>query len=99
MSGPRAVRADAARAGSLRAERTEAVGETEQAHAAVVLPPGHPAWPQDLLALTRRARAALAALPRVFVQVLGAWDHPRREALVAGCTVVIDGAGTYRVAG
>ncbi|TAM59244.1 hypothetical protein EPN52_08150 [bacterium] len=97
MSGLRLVQPDAAQTRALRAGAAEAVGESEELRTPVTLPPGHPAWPQDLLSLTRRARAALAALPRVVIQVLCRWDHPLREALIDGALVVVEAAGTYRV--
>lgn len=97
MSGLRSIRGEPPHAPALRARAADAIGEGEEIQAAVTLPPGHPAWPRDLLSLTRRAREALAALPRVIVQVLSRWDHPLREALIDGSLVVIDAAGTYRV--
>lgn len=97
MSGLRSIRGETLNAQTLRTHAADAVGEGEEIRAPVTLPPGHPAWPRDLLSLTRRARAALAALPRVIVQVLGGWDHPLREALIEGSLVVVEAAGTYRV--
>ncbi|TAM74073.1 hypothetical protein EPN44_12230 [bacterium] len=97
MSGLRSIRSQTPHAPALRTRAADAVGEGEEIRAAVTLPPGHPAWPRDLLSLTRRARAALAALPQVIVQALSGWDHPLREALIAGSLVVVEAAGTYRV--
>jgi len=102
VSGLRTIRGESlrgapARSDALRSEAAEAIGESEGLLPAVALPPGHPVWPRDLLSLTRRARDVLAALPRVIIEVLSFWDHPRREAMIAGSLVVIDAAGTYRV--
>lgn len=96
MSFLRTIPSEPTRSRPLRAEAAEGIAESEHLRGGVVLPPGHPAWPRDLVSLTRRARALLATLPRLVVRVWSAWDHARREAIVNGYTVVIDGAGTYR---
>jgi len=100
IRGAEPLRASAARASALRPrgiEGTEPVEDAEHAYPAVLLPAGHPPWTRDVAALTRRARAALAELPRVVIRVMGFWEHPRREALVDGRRVTVDAAGTYLV--
>jgi len=60
------------------------------------LPHDHPRWVKDAVALSQRAREALARLRPVVIRVLTFWDHRVRSAFVAGRRVRIDPSGSYR---
>ncbi len=61
------------------------------------LPPEHPAWSRDAIALSARARALLTRLRPVVVRVIAAWEHRVRSILVSGRRLSVDPSGCYRV--
>lgn len=61
------------------------------------LPPDHPPWPRDLVSLSQRARAMLARIKPVVIEVIAAWQHRLRSIIVGGRRVAIDATGCYRV--
>ena len=61
------------------------------------LPRDHPAWQRDILSVSARARAAVAALRPVVVRVLTFWDHVVRSITVSGRRVEVDPSGCYRL--
>ncbi|MGH7708307.1 MAG: hypothetical protein ACREM8_14150 [Vulcanimicrobiaceae bacterium] len=62
------------------------------------LPTDHPAWSQDAIAISRRARALFAKLKPVAVRVLTFWDHHVRSiAIGSGRRLSVDASGSYRL--
>ena len=61
------------------------------------LPRDHPAWQRDILSVSARARAVVAALRPVVVRVLTFWDHVVRSISVGGRRVEVDPSGCYRL--
>jgi hypothetical protein len=64
-------------------------------HAA--LPRDHPAWQRDILSVSARARAVVAALRPVVVRALTFWDHAVRSVILGSRRVEVDPSGCYRV--
>lgn len=60
------------------------------------LPPDHPDWVRDAIALSARARHLIARLRPVVVAVLSLWDHRFRSIIVGGRRVSVDPSGSYR---
>jgi hypothetical protein len=63
------------------------------------LPPEHPRWVKDSLAVSQRARELIARLRPIAVRILTFWDHRIRHAVVGGLTVHVDPSGCYRIDG
>ncbi len=61
------------------------------------LPRDHPAWQRDILSVSARARAVVAALRPVVVRVLTFWDHLVRSINVGTRRVEVDPSGCYRL--
>lgn len=61
------------------------------------LPRDHPAWQRDVLSLSARARAVVAALRPAVVRVLTFWDHVARSVTIANRRVEVDPSGCYRL--
>ena len=61
------------------------------------LPRDHPAWQRDILSVSARARAVVAALRPVVVRVLTFWDHVMRSVSVGSRRLEIDPSGCYRL--
>ena len=61
------------------------------------LPRDHPAWQRDILSVSARARAVVAALRPVVVRVLTFWDHVVRSVSVGVRRVEVDPSGCYRL--
>jgi hypothetical protein len=61
------------------------------------LPRDHPAWQRDILSVSARARAVVAALRPVVVRALTFWDHVLRRTRIGFRTIEIDPSGCYRV--
>ncbi|HWT06752.1 MAG TPA: hypothetical protein VN224_13405 [Xanthomonadales bacterium] len=61
------------------------------------LPRDHPAWQRDILSVSARARAVVAALRPVVVRVLTFWDHVIRSVTIGRRRVEVDPSGCYRV--
>jgi RNA polymerase sigma factor (sigma-70 family) len=61
------------------------------------LPPEHPRWVKDSLAVSQRARALVARLRPIAIRILTFWDHRIRSAFVGGLQVRIDPSGCYRL--
>ena len=62
-----------------------------------LLPRDHPQWVKDALSVSSRARALVARLKPVVINILTFWDHRVRSALVGDSRVSIDPSGSYRV--
>ena len=65
----------------------------------VALPHDHPAWQRDVVSVSARTRALLAALQPVVVRVRTFWDHAVRAVTVGARGVEVDASGSYRVTG
>jgi hypothetical protein len=61
------------------------------------LPRDHPAWQRDILSVSARARAVVAALRPVVVRALSFWDHALRSISIGGRRVEVDPSGCYRL--
>ena len=61
------------------------------------LPRDHPAWQRDVLSVSARARAVIAALRPMAVCVLTFWDHVVRSISVGGRRIEVDPSGCYRL--
>jgi hypothetical protein len=61
------------------------------------LPREHPKWVKDALAVSQRARSAIARLRPVIIRVLTFWDHHVRSIAIAGRELSIDISGSYRI--
>jgi hypothetical protein len=61
------------------------------------LPRDHPRWQRDILSVSARARAVVAALRPAAVRVLTFWDHVVRSVHVGSRRLEIDPSGCYRL--
>src|SRR5579862_6915001 len=61
------------------------------------LPPDHPRWLRDALAVSQRAREIIAKLEPIVVRVLGFWDHHLRSIRIGEHRVGVDVSGCYRI--
>jgi hypothetical protein len=61
------------------------------------LPRDHPVWQRDVLSVSARARAVVAALRPVVVRVLTFWDHVVRSVSIGSRRVEVDPSGCYRM--
>jgi len=61
------------------------------------LPRDHPAWQRDVLSVSARARAVVAALRPVVVRALTFWDHAVRAITVGARRLEVDPSGCYRL--
>jgi hypothetical protein len=61
------------------------------------LPRDHPRWQRDVLSVSARARAVVAALRPVVVRTLTFWDHIVRSLHVGSRRLEIDPSGCYRL--
>ena len=61
------------------------------------LPRDHPAWQRDVLSVSARARAVVAAMRPVVVRVLTFWDHAVRSINVGPRRIMVDPSGCYRL--
>ena len=61
------------------------------------LPRDHPRWQRDILSVSARARAVIAALRPVAVRALTFWDHVVRSVSVGTRRVEVDPSGCYRL--
>lgn len=61
------------------------------------LPREHPKWVRDALAVSARARHAIARLKPVVMRVLTFWDHRARTLNVGGRELSVDISGSYRL--
>jgi len=61
------------------------------------LPADHPQWQRDVVSLSSRARALIAATAPVVIRALAYWDHQLREVAFGSRTFSIDPAGCYRL--
>jgi hypothetical protein len=80
----------------LAAAITAPLGEVEF-DAAPSLPGGHPTWQRDVLAVSARVRAIVAALRPVAVRVLTFWDHVIRSISIGQRRIEVDPSGSYRL--
>jgi hypothetical protein len=61
------------------------------------LPRDHPVWQRDIVSVSARARAVVAALRPVVVRALTFWDHVVRSISIGSGRVEIDPSGCYRL--
>ena len=61
------------------------------------LPRDHPAWQRDILSVSARARAVVAAMRPMAVRVLTFWDHVARSISIGTRRVEVDPSGCYRL--
>ena len=61
------------------------------------LPRDHPVWQRDILSVSARARAVVAALRPVVVRALTFWDHVVRSVSLGTRRIEVDPSGCYRV--
>jgi hypothetical protein len=64
---------------------------------APALPGDHPAWQRDVVSISGRARAIMAALRPLVVKVLNFWDHRLGDIALGTRTFGIDASGCYRL--
>lgn len=89
----------AALAGELGATRSEAiVPAVAQAELdPTPLPPDHPRWVRDAIAVSQRAREIVSRLKPVVIRVLCFWDHHLRSIRIGDHRITVDTSGSYRV--
>ncbi len=61
------------------------------------LPRDHPVWQRDILSVSARARAVVAALRPVVVRALTFWDHVVRSVSIGPRRVAVDPSGCYQL--
>lgn len=61
------------------------------------LPNDFPQWQRDVVTISSRARAAIAAIVPHVIRVLTFWDHRIRELAFGSRTLGVDAAGCYRL--
>ncbi len=61
------------------------------------LPPDHPAWQRDVISISARTRALIAALRPIAVRAKSFWDHAVHALAVGTRTLEVDPSGSYRV--
>ena len=61
------------------------------------LPRDHPVWQRDILSVSARARAVVAALRPVVVRALTFWDHIVRSIDIGTRRIEVDPSGCYRL--
>lgn len=71
--------------------------EADAAGGGPTLPTDHPVWQRDVLSISSRARAILATLRPLAINVLTFWDHRLRELAIGAQTLAIDPSGCYRL--
>jgi len=71
--------------------------DNDAADIAPSLPNDHPAWQRDVLSISSRARALMAAIRPVAVRVLTFWDHHMRDIMIGTRHFGIDPSGCYRL--
>jgi len=61
------------------------------------LPGDHPAWQRDVVSISARVRALIAAMRPVIVKVLTFWDHRLGDITLGARTFGVDASGCYRL--
>jgi hypothetical protein len=61
------------------------------------LPSDHPSWQRDVLSISTRARALIATLRPLVVNVLSFWDHRLGDIAIGARTFGVDQSGCYRL--
>jgi hypothetical protein len=61
------------------------------------LPGDHPAWQRDVVSVSARARALIAALRPLAIRVLTVWDHRFGAISIGSRMLGIDASGCYRL--
>lgn len=61
------------------------------------LPSDHPQWQRDVVSISSRARAVIAAVVPVVVRTLSYWDHRIKEVAFGARSLAVDPAGCYRL--
>lgn len=64
---------------------------------APALPGDHPAWQRDVLSISARVRAVIAAMRPVIVKVLTFWDHRFGAITLGARSFSVDPSGCYRL--
>lgn len=57
----------------------------------------HPPWQRDVISISSRTRALLAAIVPVVVRVFTVWDHRWRAIAFGSRLLAVDAAGGYRL--
>jgi hypothetical protein len=94
---PRLERAAVAASAARDSQRLAAVSSDGDRPQAELLSHGHSKWTIDGVAISGRAREAVARLKPVIVAVLQFWDHGTRAIVASGQRVTVDASGSYRV--
>jgi hypothetical protein len=71
--------------------------DVESREIAPSLPGDHPAWQRDVVSISARARALIAALRPFVVKVLTFWDHRFGDITLGARTFGVDASGCYRL--
>jgi len=61
------------------------------------LPNDHPSWQRDVVSISTRARALIAAIRPLVVRVLSFWDHRFGEITIGARQFGVDASGCYRL--
>ncbi len=61
------------------------------------LPADHPQWQRDVISISARTRALIAAVVPTVVRTISYWDHRVRELVLGARTLAVDPAGCYRL--
>jgi hypothetical protein len=61
------------------------------------LPGDHPAWQRDVVSISARARALIAAIRPLVVKVFTFWDHRMGDITLGARTFGVDPSGSYRL--
>jgi hypothetical protein len=61
------------------------------------LPGDHPAWQRDVVSISARARALIAAIRPFIVKVFTFWDHRIGDITLGARTFGVDPSGCYRL--
>jgi hypothetical protein len=61
------------------------------------LPPEHPPWVRDAVAISRAARDLVARLRPIVLTAMTMWDHAVRCIAIGGRRIGVDSSGSYRI--
>jgi hypothetical protein len=61
------------------------------------LPGDHPAWQRDVVSISSRVRALIAAMRPIVVRVLNFWDHRLGDIALGSRMFGVDQSGCYRL--
>ncbi|BDE07712.1 hypothetical protein WPS_29880 [Vulcanimicrobium alpinum] len=75
----------------------DSLDDTDAPRASHAIAGDQPAWQRDMLAISSRVRAAIAALNPVVVRVLWFWDHAVRTIALGSRRLDVDPSGSYHL--